>query len=80
MFITQLNGSNGFFVYGTAEQLKRQLEEYKKINEVDEVLWYDLDQKAFSQAYQTKSGKITKEELKRMDNTNSSGGNVLYLQ
>jgi len=79
MFITKPDGSNGYFVYGTVEQLKNQLEKYKKLHNVDHVMWYDLDHKAFSQAYQTKNNVISGKESIARDNTNSSGGNFLYL-
>lgn len=80
MFITKPDGTDGYFVYGTVEQMKKQLEKYKATHNISSVLWYDLDHKAFSQAYQTKNQKITGAEAISMDNTNSSGGNFLYLE
>lgn len=79
MFITKPDGTEGHFVYGTAKQLKEQLKLYKKIHSVDYVKWYDMDHKAFSQTYQTKSGILHGEYNRQRDNTNSSGGHFLYL-
>jgi hypothetical protein len=79
MFITKPDGTEGYFVYGTVKHLQKELENYKKVHKVDHVLWYDMDHKAFSQAYQTKTGKIKGSDAVAMDNTNSSGGNFLYM-
>jgi hypothetical protein len=82
MFITKPDGSEGYFVYGTAQQLARQLEEYKNTHQVDYVLWYDMDHKAFSQAMMPQDGVLKSDMLNSIqhDDTNSTGGHFLYLK
>ena len=80
MFITKPDGSEGHFVYGTVKQLSSQLNKYKKTHQIDHVLWYDMDHKAFSQAYQTNTGTLYGNYNIERDNTNSTGGHFLYLK
>jgi antitoxin component of RelBE/YafQ-DinJ toxin-antitoxin module len=68
------------FIYGSANDLKDQLNKFKSTYKTNKVLYYDLDQKAFSQAVQSKSGIIKGSKLREMDNTNSSGGHLIYLK
>lgn len=71
-----------WFIYGTAKMIKEQVREFKETYNIKYVLWYDLDQKSYSQTIQTKNKKITGEELIRLDNFNSAmsgSGNILYL-
>jgi len=71
-----------WFIYGTAKMIKEQVREFKETYNVKYVLWYDLDQKSYSQTIQTKDKQITGKELIRLDNFNSAmsgSGNILYL-
>lgn len=72
----------GWFIYGTANMIKEQIKNFKKLYKTDYVVWYDVDQKSYSQTIQTKNKKISWQELIRMDNFNSAmsgSGNILYL-
>lgn len=80
ILVTTPDGKHTQLIYGSAQNLKSELNNFKNTYNVDYVKFYDLDQKAFSQAVQTKSGILKKDLLIGLDNTNSSGGNFLYLK
>lgn len=72
----------GWFIYGTAKMIKEQIKIFRELYKADYVLWYDVDQKSYSQTIQTKNKKISWKELIRMDNFNSAlsgSGNIVYL-
>ncbi len=73
---------HGWFIYGTANMIKEQIKNFRELYKTDYVLWYDVDQKSYSQTIQTKNKKISWKELIKMDNFNSAmsgSGNILYL-
>jgi hypothetical protein len=80
ILITTPDNKHTQLIYGSAQDLKKELNNFKKVYNVEYVNFYDLDQKAFAQAVQTKSGVISKDLARSLDNTNSSGGNFLYLK
>lgn len=83
ILIATPDNKHSWFIYGTANQLKTQLEEFKKIYQAKYVLRYDLDQKAYAQTYQTRNKIIYGWQLQALDNLNSAAsgsGNILYLK
>ena len=71
------------FIYGTANQLKFELNNYILKHELSYVLFYDLDLKSYAQTLNSYDGVLTKEYLKSRDNLNSAqsgAGSFVYLK
>jgi hypothetical protein len=68
------------FIYGTASQLKQELNNFKTKYKTDAVNLYHLDNGTYNQTLQTYDKKLTPQDLKDWDAKNTSGGHFLYYK
>lgn len=80
LILTTPDHQNPKIVYGSPDIIEKEIENYKKEHNIPWVWALDSDGKAFEQTYQTLNKKITGKELNANDNTNSKGGNFIYLK
>jgi hypothetical protein len=83
VIITTPYNTNPEIIYGSAKQIQKEVEKYKKENNIKFVYLLEADGKAYAQTYQTKNKIISKDTQRYLDNLNSNSagsGNFIYLK
>jgi len=83
ILISTPNNKHLTYIYGTANQLKTELENYINKYRLEYVMFYDLDLKSYSQTLNSYNGVLSKDYLKSRDNINSAksgAGSFIYIK